>query len=218
MFLIRDARLVGSWDLEITETGSFRGNEAAGMRMYFDDVEPKGRSTAFQRRLSEHGQKVEVLSLEVQDLGDPQKPLTVQVKYVQRGAFHAVGGQLIGTVPALLERGRLEVEADARETPFQFRLPLTIHTRLSLQLPSGYAPAKPLATQAAPEGRFASWQMTSEDAADGRELRARFDFGRKRGRHAPSEYAGLRKEMDAALGALEQEVVLQPVAVVRRSD
>src|SRR5437764_1326749 len=86
----------------------------ASRRGYFDDVEPKARVSALQRRLSGHGRDVEVMSLDVRDLREPHKPLEVQVKYMQRGAFHAVGRQLVGKLPALLERGRLEVEADAR--------------------------------------------------------------------------------------------------------
>jgi hypothetical protein len=156
-----------------------------------------------------------VLSLDVRELREPQKPLEVQVKYVQRGAFHAVGRQLIGKLPALLERGRLEVEADARETPFQFRLPLRIHSTVSLELPSGYSPAQPLAARASADARFAGWRVAPQESPAARELRASFDYGRKRGRHASSEYADLRRDTEAALGALEQEVVLQPVALGR---
>jgi transglutaminase-like putative cysteine protease/tetratricopeptide (TPR) repeat protein len=215
MSLVREAHLVQGADLEVSETATYRGNEAAMMRAYFDDLEPKVRASAFQRRLSGHGHEVAVLSLDVRDLRDPQKPLAVQLKYVQRGAFRAVGGQLVGKLPALLERGRLEVEADERETPFQFRLPLRIHSTVSLELPSGYSPAQPLAARASADGRFAGWRVSSDDAPASRELRARFDYGRKRGRHAPSEYADLRRDTEAALGALEQEVVLQRVAVGR---
>jgi len=213
MSLVREAHLVAGADLEVTETATYRGNEAAMMRSYFDEIEPKARAASLQRRLSSRGGDVEVLSLDVRDLRDPQKPLGLQVKYVQRGAFHAVGGQLVGKLPALLERGRIQVEIDARETPFQFRLPLSIHSTVSLELPSGYSPAQPLAARASPDGRFAGWRVAPDDS--GRDLRARFDFGRKRGRHASSEYADLRRETEAALGALEQEVILQRVAVGR---
>jgi hypothetical protein len=215
MTLAREAHLVAGADLQVTETATYRGNEAAMMRAYLDDIEPKARTSALQRRLSGHGHDVEVLSLEVRDLREPQKPLAVQLKYLQRGAFHAVGGQLIGKLPALLERERLKVEADARETPFQFRLPLAIHSTVALELPSGYSPAQPLAARASADGRFAGWRVAPDDSPPGREMRARFDYGRKRGRHAPSEYADLRRDTDAALGALEQEVVLQRLAVGR---
>jgi tetratricopeptide (TPR) repeat protein len=215
MSLVREAHLVGGVDLEVTEAVTYNGNEAAMMRAYFDDLEPKVRASAFQRRLSGRGHDVEVRLLEVRDLRDPQKPLALQLKYVQRGAFRTVGGQLVGKLPALLERGRLEVEAENRETPFQFRLPLRIHSTVSLDLPSGYAPAQPLATRAAADGRFAGWRVSAVDPSSSNELRARFDYGRKRGRHRSSEYAELRRDTEAALGALEQEVVLQRVAVGR---
>ena len=215
MSLSRAAHLVAGADLEVSETATYRGNEAAVMRAYFDDIEPKARVSALQRRLSGSGRDVEVLSLDVRELREPQKPLEVQVKYVQRGAFHAVGRQLVGKLPALLERGRLEIEADARETPFQFRLPLRIHSTVSLELPSGYSPAQPLAARASEDARFAGWRVAPQESSAARQLRASFDYGRKRGRHASSEYADLRRDTEAALGALEQEVVLQPVALGR---
>ena len=215
MTVVRDARVVGTADLEITEMATFRGNEAAGMRAYFDEIEPKARASALQRRLSANGHAVEVLSLEVRELREPQKPLSVQIKYVERGAFHAVGGQLVGRIPALLERGRIEVERDERETPFEFDMPLTIRSSVSLQLPSGYAPAQPLSRRASPDGPFAAWKVTPEDSSSGHALGARFEYGRKRGRHKAAEFADLRRDTEAALRALEQEVVLQPVALGR---
>ena len=183
------------------------------MRAYFDEIEPKARAVALQRKLSVNGHAVEVLSLDVRELREPQKPLSVQVKYVEHRAFHAVGGQLVGRIPALLERGRIEVERDERETPFEFDIPLTIHSAISLQLPSGYAPAKPLSRRVSPDGPFAAWKMTPDDAASPRALSARFEYGRKRGRHDAKEFAELRRDTEAALGALEQEVVLQPLAL-----
>jgi hypothetical protein len=213
MTLVRDARVVGGADLEINETATFRGNEAAGMRAYFNDIEPKARVAALQRRLSVSGHAVEVLSLDVRDLREPQKPFSVQVKYIAHGAFHSVGGQLVGRIPALLERGRIDVEREERETPFEFPMPLTIHSAVSLQLPSGYAPAHPLSRRASTDGPFAAWKMTPEETAAGRALAGRFDYDRKRGRHKAAEFADLRRDTEAALGALEQEVVLQPVAL-----
>src|SRR5207237_601886 len=114
---------------------------------------------ALQRRLSVSGHAVEVLALDVRDLREPQKPFSVQVKYIEHGAFHAVGGQLVGRIPALLERGRIDVEREERETPFEFPMPLTIHSAVSLQLPSGYAPAHPLSRRASADGPFAAWKM-----------------------------------------------------------
>ena len=55
--------------------------------------------------------------------------------------------------------------------------------------------------------------MIPEDRASGRALAGRFDYDRKRGRHKAAEFADLRRDTEAALGALEQEVVLQPVAL-----
>jgi transglutaminase-like putative cysteine protease/tetratricopeptide (TPR) repeat protein len=213
MSLVREARVVAGADLEISETATFRGNEAAGMRAYLDEIEPKARLNALQRRLSVNGHAVEVLALDVRELREPQKPLSVQIKYVEHGAFHAVGGHLVGRIPALLERGRIDVERSERETPFEFDEPLTIHSSISLELPSGYAPAQPLARRISPDGPFAAWKVVPEDASAGRALGARFDYARKRGRHKPAEFADLRRDTDAALGAIEQEVVLQPVAL-----
>jgi tetratricopeptide (TPR) repeat protein len=215
MSLVREVHLVAGADLEVTETATYRGNEAATMRGYFDGLEPKARPSAVQRWLSSYGHEVEVLSLEVRDLREPHEPLAVQFKYVQRSAFHAVGGQLVGKLPALLERARLQVEADSRETPFQFRLPLLIHSTVSLELPDGYSPAQPLVARASADERFAGWRVSPDQSAVARELRARFAFGRKLGRHASSEYVDLRRDTETALGALEQEVVLQRVTVGR---
>ncbi|HWE23705.1 MAG TPA: DUF3857 domain-containing protein [Myxococcales bacterium] len=215
MTVVRDARVVAGADLEITETATFRGNEAARMRSYFDEIEPKARAAALQRRLSANGHAVEVLSLDVRELRDPQKPLSVEVKYLARGAFHAVGGQLVGRIPALLERGQIEVERDERETPFQFDVPLTIHSAISLQLPGGYAPARPLSRRASLDGPFAAWKVVPDDSGSTHALAARFEYGRKRGRHQAAEFANLRRDTEAALGALEQEVILQPIALGR---
>ena len=213
--LVRDAHLVAGADLEVNETATYRGNEAAMMRAYFDDIEPKARVAAMQRKLSGHGREVEVLSLDVRDLRDPQKPLAVQIKYVQRGAFHAVGGQLVGKLPAPVERSRLEIGADVRETPFQFRLPLHVESTVKLELPEGYSLAQPLATRASADARFAGWRMSPDGPPGSSEFRARFDYGRKRGRHPSTEYTDLRRDTEAALSALEQEIVLQRVALGR---
>jgi tetratricopeptide (TPR) repeat protein len=213
MSLLREARVVAGADLEIAETATFRGNEAAAMRAYFDEVEPKARATALQRRLSLNGHSVEVLSLEVKELREPQKPLLVQIKYREHGAFHAVGGQLVGRIPALIERGRIEVERAERETPFQLEEPLAIHSAIALELPSGYTPAHPLSRRGSADGPFAVWKVVPDDGSPGRALGARFDYDRKRGRHQAAEFAELRRDTEAALGALEQEVVLQPVAL-----
>ena len=107
------------------------------------------------------------------------------------------------------------MDREERETPFQFRLPLSIRSAISLQLPSGYAPAQPLPHRASSDGPFAAWKMTPDDAGSSRVLGARFEYDRKRGRHAASEFADLRRDSEAALGALEQEIVLQPVALGR---
>jgi tetratricopeptide (TPR) repeat protein len=142
-FAVRDTRTA-----TISETGSvtvdeeivLSGAEAAGFRYVLGAAAQADRLNQMQRFLAAHGAEVTLSDLKIENLEDASEPLDLKLNFTVLNCFSAWSGQMVGSVPALLERYWLVPEpAEQRLTPFKYSYPVQLSFNSKINLPSGYA-------------------------------------------------------------------------------
>ena len=122
--------------------------------------------------------------------------------------FHRSNDQLTGTLRAGFERSYLTADpVDNRLTPFETRIPLSIRSTVSVDVPEGFHAENTADLAPLLDSRFAvcKGQIRLED----RKLKLEFECRKPTGKSEASEYASYRETMAQALALLEREVVFK---------
>ncbi|MHA7629367.1 DUF3857 domain-containing protein [Corallococcus sp. M7] len=203
----RHVRLQGT-TLHVKEQVTLKGSHASALRYYLSSEEPSERAELMASMMGGSRAGVSVTTLEVPDLEEPERPLTLTIEYVVRGRFAAAGGGIVGQLPSHWEHNFLSLrETERRDSPLETRTPLVIESVTHFEVPSGQdIPAQDLAERSGTTD-YAAWKLASR-LADG-VLTRDFRIQRAKGRYEATRYPAYKDAMQAALGALEQRVSLR---------
>jgi hypothetical protein len=204
----REVRVEGEHGLTVDEKVLARGRTAWMLREMFSSVEARRRGERLQSWLG--GTETRVIELE--ELGDPEKPLALKVRYRLEGQLHLAGNQLVAKLPSRWERSRLAVQAvEPRSNPFLLRWPATVKSETRFHVPKGFLAVAltPSASQS-DAARFGTWALSTE--ALNQTVTLSFAAERHPGSHPAEAYAAFHKDSLEALAALEQPLVLEKTA------
>jgi hypothetical protein len=192
----------------VEETVTAEGYHAAFLRGMFKDVAAADRATALQQDLAPLGGSMKVQSLEIEHLGERDRPLVFKATYLVRGRFQAADDSLLGQLPALWEQMYLDAQpARDRRTPFVVEYPLDFSSTIDFVTPEGFsAPTLPAMTQQS-QSPFVTWKMHAEHADAG--LRIHYDLHLPAGHYSASQYTTYDEDMDRAVAALSQNIILR---------
>jgi len=202
----RNLRLVNMADVAAEETLTLTGVHAAYLRDYLLQIPPASRRMLLQRQMGMTD--VELSDFKAEPVDAPDAPLQLRCTYTCKKQFHRSNEQLTGILRAGFERGYLAADpVDNRLTPFETRIPLSIRSTVSVQVPEGYRAERTADPSPRLDSRFAvcKGQMQLED----RKLKLEFEFRQPTGKSKASEYAAYRETMAQALSLLEREVVFK---------
>ncbi|WIG92674.1 DUF3857 domain-containing protein [Myxococcus sp. SDU36] len=203
----RHVRLQGTV-LRVKEQVTLTGAHASALRYYLSDEEPSERAELLASMLGGTQAGVSVTTLEVPDLDEPERPLTLKIEYVMRGRFASAGGGIVGQLPSPWEHNFLSLrETERRDAPITMRTPLVIESVTHFEAPAGQAFTAQELEERSDTTAYAEWKLASRmtDGALTRDFRIR----RAHGRYEASKYVEYKEAMQAALDALEQRVSLR---------
>jgi len=206
MTLTRTVEIENETDARVHEEIETTQVSASGFRSMLRNVEAVNRQSAFQRELGNTG-GLELHNFSVEGLEEVTKPLTLHLDYVLKDRFHRVNGEIIGQLPALLERRFLSYDqVEKRVSPFWRQFPLKLHSHTSLVTPRGWSPAKGKPAEIG-EARFAALSATQK--MEGATLEFEADTVGNAGQFPATEYAVFQKTLRQVADGLEPVVVLK---------
>jgi hypothetical protein len=203
----RRIHLENQTDAAIQETVTFDGVHGAAWREFFLKMPPTLRRTVFLRQVDVP--EPAVTAWDMTALEDTTAPLTVHLTYTLKRQFRSVDGRLAGPVHGGLERTLLAGELiDKRLTPFEFTVPLRVHSRIEFSAPSGFSPGTQPAQAIDLHNRFIRWEGSSQAQSD--TIRLDFDAQQQTGKFLASDYSAYRDAVEHALATLEREIIFSP--------
>jgi tetratricopeptide (TPR) repeat protein len=135
----RTARLDARFDLIVRETDRFTGIYAGQFREMLQATEPREQAHLLERIVNATGLSAHIRQLSVTGMDRPDQPIAIELEYVADRAFRKLNGQLVGAIPCPVERYFYEPPlVDARESPFKLKLPTSLNTTVTFEVPSGY--------------------------------------------------------------------------------
>jgi tetratricopeptide (TPR) repeat protein len=202
----RKVTLSASGDARVHEAVVLRALMAAWLRDSLGQVDPAERAEKLAEWLSSGGAPLTVENLRVDDLERTDRPLRIQLDYVDPHRFQAVGSQLVGGLRAPWERMRMTVDPVAdRETPFEVRFPFTVVSDVQVEVPRGHQAGE--LRPASGAGPFSTWKVTAERQGPGPHLTLRYSR-RPLGRQDRAQYAAFGEDARQALEAIEPTLAL----------
>ncbi|MHB8876725.1 MAG: DUF3857 domain-containing protein [Myxococcaceae bacterium] len=207
--LEREVKLTAEGGADVQESVTLQGWSASSMRSLLNSVESDRRPAKLQAFLAGSSGTIRVRTVHTEELGDPEKPLKLKVKYLVDGQVREVGGDLVGKLPAPWEHNRVSTEAvEPRANPFSVRWPFSVKSTTTLSLPQDHelVPLKPQDSEAR-TAAFGRWSLAIEPARAAVEVR--FAYQRSGGRHEAGAYGVFQRDVDQALSALEQPFMLK---------
>ncbi len=204
----RNVKVLPNGDVAVEETFVFGGSYGARWRSGLLDIDPSSRRLIFKQRMEL--QATEVDDIQIADLDDPTKPLTIRCRYTTKNQFQMVGGRLVGSLRATIDRSSLSVPlVESRLTPFELRSPITYDAAITVTAPAGFVVAQPAPGNSAPALKFLSWTCaTSQEKPD--RMKILVSARQKSGEFQSSDYAAYRSEMNQLLTAVEAPMVFEP--------
>ena len=202
----RNLRLVDMADVVTEETVTLTGVHAAYLRDYLLQIPPASRRMLLQRQMGMTD--VELSEFKAEPVDAPDAPLQLRCTYTCKKQFHRSNDQLTGTLRAGFERSYLTADpVDNRLTPFETRIPLSIRSTVSVDVPEGFRAEKTADLAPQLDARFAVCK--GHIRLEGRKLKLEFQCRQPTGKSKASEYASYRDTMAQALSLLEREVVFK---------
>ncbi|RKH08394.1 DUF3857 domain-containing protein [Corallococcus sp. CA053C] len=203
----RHVRLQGT-TLRVKEQVTLTGGHASAVRYYLSSQEPSERAELMATLMGGSRAGVSVTTLEVPDLDEPERPLTLKIEYVVRGRFASAGGGIVGQLPSPWEHNFLSLrETERRDSPFEMRTPLVIESVTHFEVPAGQDVTAQDLEERSGTTDHAEWKLSSR-LAEG-VLTRDFRIRRARGRYEASKYTAYKDAVQAAIDALEQRVSLR---------
>ncbi|MEA2709272.1 MAG: hypothetical protein QOF78_1873 [Phycisphaerales bacterium] len=207
--IAREVKLGEQGEVAVSETITWTGYDAAGMRAMLRPIEPARRAETLKQMIGGERADVAITSSNITGLDDRTQPVVLQVSYTGGRRFSALTDQqqLIGSLPARWERYYLEADAvEKRRTPFRLRLPRSLRTSVKVHLPSGYRIGSlPKGESFDDAFRHGS---TTWQASDGG-LKLEFSVARKIGQHDAAAYDSYVQSSTSVMNLLESHLVLQ---------
>ncbi len=204
----REVQILNLEDILVHEKVTLHGYLASYMRGILKSVGQTDRKFALQQQISagENSLILQQYSLENFEVNDA--PFILDVTYLIRNKLKMVDGRLIGPLPALWERHYLGMEyGDARRTPFQIEMPITLHSRITVTLPPNYDSVDPALFTQSLEGPY----LRCKSVAERRDqvLRIDYELQQQGGKFTAAQYPAYQKATDRALNVLEQTIALK---------
>lgn len=204
----RQVRVMNGTDAAIDETVTVEGHHAAFLREMFKTVPAANRAATLQAELSPYADAMQMQSLQIDNLAERSKPLLFKASYVVPNRFQLNGGTIVGQLPALWERMYLGVQpVPDRRTPFEVEYPLEFGSTIELIVPDEYRAEIPQPVGAQSSSSFAAWKLQNSPVKGG--VKIVYELHLPAGRHPASDYAAYHDELERAVSALGQQVVLK---------
>lgn len=191
--------------LLVRETVLARGWTAVVLREVLSSSEPHRRS----EKLTNWIGPSKIQALKIEELTNPEKPIRLELTYKADGSLHRAGDQLVAKLPAEWEHGRIATRAvESRANPFEIRWPLAVTSRTRFLVPDGFEVVPLSARSSDPAAAaFGRWALNAE--AEAHQVVLSFSYERTTGAHKAADYAVFHRDIEAALAALGQPLVLK---------
>jgi hypothetical protein len=200
------ASLLQSSGLKVDETISLTGVVGAYLRDYLQNISPENRSASLQRDMGLTS--VVMTNCDIEALQNLGQPLRITFTFVIKNRFHQIPTGLTGALFAGLERFYLMADqVDNRTTPFNFDVPLQIHSQIVFDLPKGYHVITKSDPQDNLESRFLTYKSTHQ--LENGKLLLTFQLQRPTGRYDANDYSSYQELMNQVQSSMDHEVDLQ---------
>lgn len=166
--------------LEGTVQYTFTGHVAREEKTRYEDLTPPKREEEWKKGLQARINKAEVTELEMQNLGDPLKPMIVQHKLTVPGYATRTGKRILFE-PAFFQYNLPARFTDTkRKWPLYFDYGWAEDDEVTIELPEGWEIDQPVGPKGAKLGDVGIYNVELRKTLDGRKLiyRRQFDFGR----------------------------------------
>ena len=202
----RDISFPNETDIDIRETTTFDGPSAQSLRASLFAVEAAQRNATVQQALVHEVPGAVFTSTRIDALDEPQSPLSIETRYLVRGRFSTAAGKTAGRLPSFWESLFLRAEpVEKRTSPFRLLVPTQIEITTTLAPPGGHfctaPPLRPL------ENAFN--RATATARIDSNKLILETRIARRSGQFPAAQYRAFSDAASAAIGMIEQNIVLQ---------
>ena len=202
----RDITFPTESDLEVRESVIFTGLSASGVRSSLQGVEAANRNRWLLQTMTRELPTVDLREAQIENVDDPQAPLRLRLRYLVPRRFQAVGGQLIGQLPAVWERWFLNGDpVEQRQTPFKVWVPVSVESHVTLTPPPGWQAAA--ARESKLDRPFCTGTASSQ--LEARKLRLDTQVTQRPGQFPANDYRAYLDATSTALGLVEQGMILR---------
>ena len=188
--------------LDVTETASFKGYQAAELRGQLRTIETSEMQASLQRWIATRYSDAELTDYFVENVFDAAYDLIVEIRYTlpidTDGTFD---------VPGFLEAYYLEFDRVAdRRFPFEHVFPLRVSAVTSVKVPSGRRLDEVATKPDNGESKFGNWRRQVDRQDDAWEIR--FDYVASESRFDAQDYREFAEFQRKAVDAIEQPLVI----------
>jgi hypothetical protein len=202
----REITFPSETDAEVFESITFTGECADLIRGPMLAIESANRTRQLLQTMHSELPTLDLRHASVENVDDPQKPITLQLRYVVRQRLRTHGSQMLAELPAAWERVFFAAQPEEkRQTPFRLRMPVQFSSRVAVDPPSGWQIEMPKGKET--HGRFID--TTTGARAERKKLILTTSLAQHTGTFAPSDYRAYVEAMNAAVAAAEPELVLR---------
>jgi tetratricopeptide (TPR) repeat protein len=190
--LKRKVRIIREGTLEVRETMTLTGVCAAGMRGMFEGVDSGKWTSVFQQSLAGRRPGVNVKSVVVTGLDNVDEAVGITTLLEVAGALRNVSGTWVGRLPALMEAFYIPMPSlKSRQSPFAFRTPLTLKSRVVFEIPESWTLMSKIPAQL--QRKIPGLQWSSRWSSRDSKLHLDFSFHREARKYPASKYRAMEK-------------------------
>jgi hypothetical protein len=198
--------LVGQTDLTVEESLTLAGIHAAYMRDYLLQIPEASRRTTLQNMMAMGD--ADLTDLKIDSLSIPGEPLNLRFTYSLKKQFRQSDNQISGILRAGFARSYLTASpVDARLTPFEITIPLSVTFKEIVEAPAGFQAVQPDGLELRLDQRFAAGHGSA--LVESNKVILNFNCRLMTGKFDASDYVSYRQTMSQVLSFIEREVVFK---------